>query len=302
MELTLRHLALVVAVADAGGIRRAALAIGVAQPGVTAQLKRIEHDLGAALFERRAEGVVPTPLGTRFIAEARDLLARFDDLVAGTRALGHGVDPRTTLRIGATDSRDLPRITRALAELLPGSEQEIAVGGEPDEVLAAAEEGRLDVVVLAEHAHRLRPRLGGFLDHDLGREPLHVALSAQHRFAGRAGLTLADLAGETWASTSEQSPEEWRSLQEACSRTGFSPKLRHRGLDRASAETLIRLGRAVAVLPPDPPGAGVVLVRLTDPGLWRRTRLLWLPDSPIAPLASQLARLLPAKTVRAEAC
>ncbi|MFD5826180.1 LysR family transcriptional regulator [Lentzea sp. NPDC060358] len=302
MELTLRHLALVVAVADAGGIRRAALAIGVAQPGVTAQLKRIEHDLGTELFERRAEGVVPTPLGTRFIAEARDLLARFDELVTATRALGHGVHPSTTVRIGATDSRDLPRITRALAELLPGSDQEISVGGTPDDVLTAAEEGRFDVVVLAEHAHRPRPRLGGFLDHDLGREPLHVAVSVHHRLAGRAGITLADLAGETWASTSEQSADEWRSIQEACSRTGFSPRLGHRGLDRASAETVIRLGRAVAVLPPDPPGAGVVLLRLTDPGLWRRTRLLWLPDSPIALLASPLARLLPAKTVDAEAC
>jgi DNA-binding transcriptional LysR family regulator len=302
MDLTLRHLSLVVAVADAGGIRRAALAIGVAQPGVTAQLKRIEQDLGVKLFERRAEGIVPTPHGTQFIAEARDLLARFDDLVASTRAVSHGVDPSTTLRVGATDSRHLPRVLRALAHVLPGCDHEISVGGEPDDVLAAAEEGRLDVVVLTEHAHRPGPRLGGFLDHDLGREPLYVAVSRDHRLAHRDGAALTDLAGEAWAVPADQSPDEWRNLQDACSRAGFSPRQRHRGLDRASTETMIRLGRAVAVLPPGPPSDDIVLLRLTDPGLWRRTRLVWQPDSPIAPVASALKNLLPATTPDAAAC
>ncbi|MEV7095008.1 LysR family transcriptional regulator [Amycolatopsis sp. NPDC051045] len=293
MELTLRHLALVVAVADAGGIRRAAMAIGVAQPGVTAQLKRIEQDLGAELFERRAEGVVPTPLGTQFVAEARDLLARFDELVSSARVLGRGVAPGTTVRVGATDNRHLPRITVALAELLPGCDHEVSVGGDAEELLTAAEEGRLDVVVLTEHAHRPRPRLGGFLDHDLGREPLFVAVSEEHRLARRRSVALADLAGEVWAVPAEQSEDEWRSLQEASSRAGFSPRLRHRGVDRASTEALIRLGRAVAVLAPqEPVGAGVALVRLGDAGLWRRTRLLWLPDSPLASVAARLPALL----------
>ncbi|WP_167336141.1 LysR family transcriptional regulator [Amycolatopsis alba] len=289
----MRHLALAVAVADAGGIRRAAMTIGVAQPGVTAQLKRIEQYLGAELFERRAEGVVPTTLGMQFVAEARDLLARFDELVSSARELGRGVDPSRTLRVGATDSRHLPRIMSAFVELLPDCEHETFVVGESDEALAAAEEGRWDVVVITEHAYHSRPRLGGFLDHDLGREALFVALSAGHRLASRQSVSLSDLAGEIWAKSLDQSEDEWRSLQEACIRVGFSPRLRHRGVDRVSTETLVRLGQTVALMSPhEPTGDGVVLVRLSDPGLWRRTRLLWLPDSPIAPLAERLPDLL----------
>lgn len=63
MELELRHLRTVRAIADAGSLTRAATVLGLAQPALSAQLKRIERALGGALFERGRHGVRATALG-----------------------------------------------------------------------------------------------------------------------------------------------------------------------------------------------------------------------------------------------
>ena len=68
MKLT--HLRDVVAVADRGSLRAAARHLGIAQPAITRSIREIERELGVALFERRARGVVMTPLGEVFLRRA----------------------------------------------------------------------------------------------------------------------------------------------------------------------------------------------------------------------------------------
>src|SRR5579872_6578898 len=55
-----------VAIAEQGSLRGAARRLGVAQPTLTRGLLQLEHELGAPLFERRAKGMVATPLGQAF--------------------------------------------------------------------------------------------------------------------------------------------------------------------------------------------------------------------------------------------
>ena len=63
MNVELRHLRVMVLVAEAGSVGRAARWLKVSQPSLTAQLKRIESAFGGELFERSRTGVTPTPLG-----------------------------------------------------------------------------------------------------------------------------------------------------------------------------------------------------------------------------------------------
>jgi DNA-binding transcriptional LysR family regulator len=60
MRLEVRHLELVVAIAESGSLRRAAAQLHLTQPAVTTQLKRIEQHLGGALFLRSTDGVLAT--------------------------------------------------------------------------------------------------------------------------------------------------------------------------------------------------------------------------------------------------
>ena len=60
------HLRDLIAVAQQGGLRRAARHLGVAQPGVSRSIRELEHELGATLFERTTTGMVLTPAGEAF--------------------------------------------------------------------------------------------------------------------------------------------------------------------------------------------------------------------------------------------
>jgi DNA-binding transcriptional LysR family regulator len=63
MNLELRHLRVVCAIAETGSLTKAAAQLGLAQPALTAQLQRIERALGGPLFERDRRGARPTALG-----------------------------------------------------------------------------------------------------------------------------------------------------------------------------------------------------------------------------------------------
>ncbi|MGW4007273.1 LysR family transcriptional regulator, partial [Streptomyces nigra] len=78
MELELRHLRVLCAIADAGSVGRAAAELGYSQPAVSTQLRRIERYFGEPVFERGPAGVQLTPYGFEVVASARDVLARAD--------------------------------------------------------------------------------------------------------------------------------------------------------------------------------------------------------------------------------
>lgn len=60
----------VIAVAERGSLRAAARHLGLAQPAITRSIQEIERELGVALFERQAKGMVLTPMGELFVRRA----------------------------------------------------------------------------------------------------------------------------------------------------------------------------------------------------------------------------------------
>lgn len=73
--MELRTLRYFIAVLEAGSLSRAAGSLYVAQPALTAQIKKLEGELGAQLFERSHAGVTPTPAGLQLYQDARRLLS-----------------------------------------------------------------------------------------------------------------------------------------------------------------------------------------------------------------------------------
>ena len=67
------------AVADAGGVTRAAAQLNLTQSAVSMQLKRLEEQLGLALLDRSARTIALTPQGEQLLAYARRLLALNDE-------------------------------------------------------------------------------------------------------------------------------------------------------------------------------------------------------------------------------
>src|ERR1044072_6552286 len=73
--MELRHLRYFVAIAEERSFTRASERLWVAQPGLSAQIRRLESELGVQLFERHSRGVDLTGAGELFLERARTALA-----------------------------------------------------------------------------------------------------------------------------------------------------------------------------------------------------------------------------------
>jgi LysR family transcriptional regulator, regulator of abg operon len=73
--MKLKHLRDVEAIADRGSLRAAARHLRLAQPALTRSVHELERELGVPLFERRARGMVLTPMGQAFLRRSKAILS-----------------------------------------------------------------------------------------------------------------------------------------------------------------------------------------------------------------------------------
>ena len=145
--MSLRQLQALVAVADRGSFQAAADALGVTQSAVSMQIKALEDDLRAPLFDRSRRPPVITPLGRAVLERAREVVALYESLrlsaagdLAGRLALG--VIPSAATRL-------LPDALAALKASHPGLSIRVA-GGLSDQLAAQVADGELDAAVVTE--------------------------------------------------------------------------------------------------------------------------------------------------------
>lgn len=286
MYLGMRHLRTVIAVAEAGSISRAASALKIAQPGLTAQLRRIEKGFGGPLFERRPDGVAPTELGAHVILRGRKLISEFEELMATTKLLAHQNEPASELKLGGVDSPWMPVIASALRKLLPDREQITYLEETPDAVLDMARNGKVDIAVFDEFPEMPAPDTEGLVVRDLGVEPMAIGLACDHPYADRDTVELAKLAHENWIAPPDSARSLRLSLRLACERAGFTPRFRHFGASGAIVETMVASGHAIGVFHHNTRRVpGIRLVRLVGEPLWCRTKVAWAAESLIAQVA-----------------
>jgi DNA-binding transcriptional LysR family regulator len=100
-RLKLRELHILMAVAQCGGIGKAAAQLAVSQPAVSKAIADMEHTLGVRLLDRTAQGVEPTLYGSVLLKWG---VAVFDDLRQGVKEIEHLADPTAgEVWIGSTD-------------------------------------------------------------------------------------------------------------------------------------------------------------------------------------------------------
>src|SRR4051812_21626571 len=145
MDLEVRHLRALCAIADAGSLHKAARELGVAQPSLSTQLRRIEQELGGTLFVRARTGCRPTPLGSLVLSRARPLVAEMRSLVSEARAAATG---GTELRVGSTASKALAGWLRRLRAR--GQEPTLHMNVSPNALLRMVADGQLDVAFVHE--------------------------------------------------------------------------------------------------------------------------------------------------------
>ena len=190
--ISLRDLATVVKVAQLGGVVRAARELGYAQSTVTLHVQNAERSLGLALFERDGRRLALTRAGRVAVAEARALLGAAGTLRARVRGTAGDAGDVALGTIEPFASARLPALLAAHARRFPRVRVEMYVGGNAA-VRERLEDGTIDLALCARPVGPLRR--AAF--RPLFAEPFVVIVPRGHRFSGRAGVRLRDLARET---------------------------------------------------------------------------------------------------------
>lgn len=206
--LELRHLRMVLAVAEEGSLTRAAARLRVAQPSLSAAVARLERRIGGQLFVRGPRGATPTAAGTVLAEHARRLLADADQALIRTRAAALGEEG--VLRVGVLAYAAPALVERALAlfaRRAPGVRVDRAtaisgLGHRLDDVVT----GRLDIAFVRSPD----PQPGVLAYRHVRTEPLLVAVAADAALAAQPAVWVADLDGQPFAFYLEPDDPEWQ--------------------------------------------------------------------------------------------
>lgn len=181
------------AVAEYLNFRHAANALGISQSSVSARVKTLEEDLGILLFERHARGVRLTEAGRHFVEQVAAGIGQLDHAVKTAGMVARGEQGRLRIGIHALiPGSFLANLLERYRQQHPGIEVEIAEGTARDSVMRLRAD-RLDVTFVAGS-----PEIPDCHCRPIWSERLLAALPSRHPLADRAGITWADLAGDTF--------------------------------------------------------------------------------------------------------
>jgi DNA-binding transcriptional LysR family regulator len=198
MEPNVRLLRYFLAVADTGTFTAAAEVLHVSQPALSQQIKKLESELGFALFERGIRRVTLTPHGKELISSARQVADAAQAYRSHARGLAGGTQE---LSIGYRAAHES---TRAVLDAFRAERPDITVTLRQYPIAAThagLDAGEVDLAVL-----RLPVVLTGLHTLTLYTEPRVALLPSGHPLASRTRIHLADLAGLPWITTTAADP------------------------------------------------------------------------------------------------
>lgn len=190
-QMELRHLRYFAAVARELSFSRAAEQLHIAQPALSRQIRQLEDELGAELFDRSARPLRLTPAGKFFQGQTQQVLDRLTEARAATARIARG--RRAWFSIGFVPSTlydALPEVIRRFREAQPAVEVGLSELTTVQQI-EALKAGRIDVGF-----GRLRIEDDRIVGDAITEEPVVAVLPAGHRLARQKRLSLAKLAPE----------------------------------------------------------------------------------------------------------
>ncbi|MFD7304169.1 MULTISPECIES: LysR family transcriptional regulator [Streptomyces] len=283
--MELRHLQYFVAVAEELHFGRAAARLGIAQPGLSQQIKALERRLCAELFERDRRGVELTEAGRVLLPLARDVLSRSRNLQEVIRTYGTGEVGR--LRIGIARSA-AGGVSDVLVEGFMAEYPQVEVrlsSGYTAAHEVELSEGTIDVAFVRLPLENTEELVG----REVADEPLVVALPARHRLAARSAVGVADLAGEPFVWwPRENGPGMWDRILDQVFGPGNRPEIARWEPEEERMLHAVAHGHGITVLGEGRAGRlsvpGVVIKPFAEPVPTCALGLAWRGDNTLPTL------------------
>jgi DNA-binding transcriptional LysR family regulator len=189
LVMELRQLEYFVAVAEEANFTRAAERVHISQSGVSAQIRQLEHDLGAALIDRSGRTATLTPAGKAALEHARAALAAVGAIRKAVDELNGLV--RGRLMVGMVTACTVTPLFEALAAFHrahPGVEITLVEDGS-DRLIESVRTGATDLALIGSAG--ATPT--GLSALPIISEPLVAAVPHGHPLTGRRRATLAEI-------------------------------------------------------------------------------------------------------------
>ncbi len=250
--MDLRQLRYFVAVAQEQSFTAAARRLGMTQPALSRQIRRLERELGAVLLDRGRAAVGLSVAGQTLLAGASPLLDQAEALRLSiqsaakqhARRLHVGYMPQF---LGSVLSHALTTFCQVhsdadlqLHEMSPGMQ------------ITALRRGQLDLAIIGFACAELHRDLDLL---SLARVPLRAALARRHPLAAAASLELTSLRTEPFVMLdAEQFPGRAALIRDVCRRNGFTPRQGPVAGSLSALFALISSGHGVSLAPADAAG------------------------------------------------
>ncbi|KAA0109500.1 LysR family transcriptional regulator [Mycolicibacterium sp. P1-5] len=282
--MELRQLEYLVAVVEEANFTRAAKRVHVAQPAISAQIARLERELGQPLLDRTRRQVRPTAAGEAVLPYARAALAAVADARAAVEEVTALV--RGSVRVSTVTAHDvdMPGLLAAFHRQHP--QVDITLGTEDSATLIdGVRSGRFDAAIISVGTDDLPAGLDGFVVTD---QPIVGAVAIDDEWADRRSITLAELADRAVISLPAGTGIR-RQLDSACLAAGVSIRVALEASTPLGLAELAERGLGVAVLPEVVAAARKKLRPLPiTPGLRGRLSFAWRAHGPMSPAARVL--------------
>jgi DNA-binding transcriptional LysR family regulator len=282
--MELRQLEYLVAVAEEANFTRAAERIHVAQPAVSAQIQRLERELGQPLLDRTRRTVRLTPAGEAALPYARAALAAVADIHVAVEELTQLVRGTVTIGTVTSHSVDMPSLLADFHSDHPNVEITLSTDNS-DALIDGVRAGRLDAAIISIGSDE-RPE--GLDVEVVTDEAIQAAVSRTDELASRKAIRLVELADRPLIALPVGAGIR-RQFDAACARAGVTPRIAFEASTPLALADLAERGLGVAIVPASVPRGreGLRALKIV-PQLRGRLVLAWRSGGPMSPAARVL--------------
>ena len=231
--------------ANRGSFRRAADALYLSQPSVSARVQALEDEVGVALFHRTARGVRLTDMGRTFLPFAQrsmDTLRRGKEVLESVRQTSTGILNIATARVIGTYV--LPETLHKFHQLHPDANLHIKVGGSSEVLqMVVNEEVQLGLARFMQH-----PDVDALHLYD---EEAVLVVHPEHPFARTGAAAMAQVAQEPLIVYDPGDPGSsyFQFINRVCRDAGVTPKVEMNLDSVEAAKNMVQLGLGISFLP-----------------------------------------------------
>jgi len=272
------------AVASLGSVTRAAEALHLAQPTVSAQLRELRIGLGVDLFVPAGRGIQLTDAGRALLLSVGEMFASwraFEDSVGELQGLLRG-----SLRIAGVSTTEyfIAQWLKPFAQAHPGIDIDLAVENR-DAVVQRLERGQDDLAVMMMPPRHLALQSLTIMDN-----PLLLVGPLDHPWAGRRSIPLKQLADQDLLMRETGSGTRQATL-EFLAEKGIAPRMRMALGSNEAIKHAVAAGLGLAILSAhtlsaQPAREGLSVLPVSGLPIRRRWHLVWRQDRRLPRVAS----------------